>query len=891
STEDQLVAQKQLFELQQRVEAWSIIVPFLQHEDPILQFWGAHTAQVKISRDWETLPEEDVDAFRQSLVGLIGHSAGRGGEKVVLRKLYVALISVALRLTASTPPRWLDWVVSSITDLSAAGLSHEQILDYSIIVAEETSRSDLNGQAKAHLSTAVRSAVVLVTQAITTSLNNPASSVREQTTSLKCVEAWIPHLPGDQLTELAPIIVNTLSRPDLFVGATDVICELMTSSPLSSGSGTKILTDPLLQWLEVEGREIYQASVETESIDEVGRGLCKMLAAIGDHSLDYVMQKLNDPRVLAFLEIMLGFTGFPGWFGVDEFESEMTTTFWVFFSEHVLDSDWFGDDTNPSRNRARDILVSLIKVLHQKTRWPAPEELKGWTKGQCYDRPQLTLSVTTIMAQRSMWGFLFTHLAQLGDFSTWFAERPTPILLSGVTFVVAGLRDPQLAIFAAGALEQLCDANRTQLAPHIASFGEVLAETRVIPTAERAKVIQSVASVIEALPPSEGLTPVLAIVRPITEEWRTALQAAPQYPEEARTQVEQRIRLLSACAKGISPSQDAFSYDDPDSPEGMARLQAMEIARMTPPLIETCEMMVSLLRETMVLWSADGELADAISDFVKFITSLPHEATLISLPPAPILELVCAAASRQLTGVWLNLVSRLVVQLHPASFVSLKAEAAGETKLLVDQATQSIIVSSVQTLTSPGVMEANPDLVQAFFSCMDSIAHTFLRSMTVMPPELSNALMDCTTRAIALQERYSLVSACKFLVTFIKRSASDDTAHEAAQQLLAAHAQNLTNAVVNGIAGDAPRSVVPNLASVLSVMVTKLPNESRVWLTNSMQNPILLANPRATSEAKDAFLKTISASRLSSRTATAANDFALVARGLIGTSYAAGQVL
>lgn len=166
-------------------------------------------------------------------------------------------------------------------------------------------------------------------------------------------------------------------------------------------------------------------------------------------------------------------------------------------------------------------------------------------------------------------------------------------------------------------------------------------------------------------------------------------------------------------------------------------------------------------------------------------------------------------------------------------------------------------------------------------------------------------------------------------MTFIKRSASDDASNDAAQHLLAAHAQHITDAIVNGIAGDAPRSAVPNLAAVLSALVSKFPAETRVWLQHSMQNvrnlsysqieehteqmnlrfqPRLAENPRVTHEAKETFLKTINAyalvtlfsnptlisitrSRSSQRTVTASNEFALIARGLSGTSYAAGQVL
>jgi hypothetical protein len=98
-------------------------------------------------------------------------------------------------------------------------------------------------------------------------------------------------------------------------------------------------------------------------------------------------------------------------------------------------------------------------------------------------------------------------------------------------------------------------------------------------------------------------------------------------------------------------------------------------------------------------------LNQVLSDLIKFITALPIEATLISLPPGPLLELICMAADRQLTAVWLNLASRLVVQLDPPSFISLKPEPGGEVRRLVDQAAQSLVISSLRSLSAPGAME------------------------------------------------------------------------------------------------------------------------------------------------------------------------------------------
>jgi importin-13 len=52
SPEDQRRFQWELFEVQKRFEAWALVAPFLDHPDPQVQFFGAHTAQLKIVRDW-----------------------------------------------------------------------------------------------------------------------------------------------------------------------------------------------------------------------------------------------------------------------------------------------------------------------------------------------------------------------------------------------------------------------------------------------------------------------------------------------------------------------------------------------------------------------------------------------------------------------------------------------------------------------------------------------------------------------------------------------------------------------------------------------------------------------------------------------------------------------
>ncbi|KAJ7913261.1 hypothetical protein B0H13DRAFT_2271229 [Mycena leptocephala] len=70
---------------------------------------------------------------------------------------------------------------------------------------------------------------------------------------------------------------------------------------------------------------------------------------------------------------------------------------------------------------------------------------------------------------------------------------------------------------AALALRSLCDANRRALASRIDAFAEVHAGLGGVPDSEKGKVLQSIASVIQALPPAEAVAPVEAMVGPILQ--------------------------------------------------------------------------------------------------------------------------------------------------------------------------------------------------------------------------------------------------------------------------------------------------------------------------------------------------------------------------------------
>lgn len=57
--------------------------------------------------------------------------------------------------------------------------------------------------------------------------------------------------------------------------------------------------------------------------DETSHSFCKLLLALGDHSSEYLVSHMDDTRVQTYLRIVLGYSGFPGWYGVEEDESEV----------------------------------------------------------------------------------------------------------------------------------------------------------------------------------------------------------------------------------------------------------------------------------------------------------------------------------------------------------------------------------------------------------------------------------------------------------------------------------------------------------------------------------------------------------------------------------------
>ncbi|KAH0833884.1 armadillo-type protein [Lanmaoa asiatica] len=984
SSDAQRHLQQELFDIQKRYEAWGLVIPFLSHDDVNVQFFGAHTVQVKIARDWDTFPVDNATSLRDLVLELTSHSIVSGKSKIILRKLFVAITSLALKIAPGSPSIWPDWIVSTIEFLSSRGTPTEILLDFLSIVAEEVETADLIGASKMQMQQTLLDAAPLVVQAVTS--------------TLKCLQAWMSVLRGNDITPLVPMLISLLSPPtpdtdidpEIFSPASDALQEIMTRSSLAGGAGVMSLALPLLVWVDTWGPRILQSSTSSGEASELSHSLCKLIVTLGDHSNTYFATNITSQQPVAgsphtrsqliqsFLRLLLGYTGLPGYFGVDEEESEMTLGFWYLFQESLWSVEYDeGDDETGSippanveeSNRlalVNAVYVELVKILRSKVAWPPPSILSGWPKANlltdCSYRRDVgdTLINAYYILRNDMMGYYLNdiqeRLASRPESNGWeeieatlhcimsvqeavplednqFIARlfgpnvlgclPTtgqdrirrtalsltvrphhrpPLLMNAISYIVAALPEPSLCLPAANALRDLCDANRAALAPHIGAFAELHAGLTGIPVSdvmvplvfifsvpasqdtEKSKVLQSIASVVQALPPEDEIPPVLAIVSPVVEKLEQALRSSSRLPEEARGVAIVQLQTLSGVAKGLTRTADSLLIID-ETPAERAEAERLRRARDDYRMVELRESLFAAVRSAFELWSTDASVSDALSEFLRSVTSLPSDITLLSLPPGPLLELICIASQRQLTAVWLTLANMHIIQLDPPIMFTnsaLKTPPNVEGMSVVSNALPVLLQTSLSMLGQPRAMESNPDIVQAFFGCLDSVAKHFVAVFYNLPPGALDALMQCAVSSLSLQERYSLVATCTFLETLIRRTAGSDGLGEAGTVLFQMHGRPILRAVLTGFAGVAPRSATQNLIELLSMIVSKYPSETREWMNEILFTEDFVQS-KATPEAKRAFIKAV-LGRLEDDGGRQ-QFYTLIARGLEGTSF------
>ena len=138
----------------------------------------------------------------------------------------------------------------------------------------------------------------------------------------------------------------------------------------------------------------------------------------------------------------------------------------------------------------------------------------------------------------------------------------------------------------------------------------------------------------------------------------------------------------------------------------------------------------------------------------------------------------------------------------------------------------------------------------------------FPSALFALPLAMFGSLMNTTVMALSLQERYSLVASCKFLVRFILHSRAlhsrflyqnallkqcfSGTRVEEADALMMHHGRTILQALLYGVASVAPRSTLQNMSEILTQLSSKRTAEVKAW-TNEILFSVRPQNHRPSS--------------------------------------------
>ncbi|KAK4050191.1 hypothetical protein OIO90_005173 [Microbotryomycetes sp. JL221] len=484
-----------------------------------------------------------------------------------------------------------------------------------------------------------------------------------------------------------------------------------------------------------------------------------------------------------------------------------------------------------------------------------------------------------------------TALRLVGAYSTWFSNHPNECLLA-VQFVVNSLNEPSLASSAAKALVSLSDANRSSLMHHVDSFVNVLSSLEgTMDDFEFVKVLESVSSIVQALPAERIVEPLLTLTNPTITKLGESVNMFAQLPREARELCLQQLAYLTALAKGLSnPESDLLELDTSIDESQDAHNLALSIIQ-DPRVMSMRDRLSSTIQSIVEIWSNDSEISQTLSDYIRFSIS-DSITNPVGLNSFDLLNLSSKAVQVTVSSTWLGLSGSLLARLSRDFERDKSINNQYVTRLI--EPVEIILTTILNSQPDLNSMDQNPDTVQASMSFALAVIRYFPNVIVQLQTHL-HAVIEYARRGLNMQERFSLKAAIDLLIACVQSTVMASESSSTFHSCLVPHVAPLVQAIIQAIAGDVPRSQLVSLSELLHSLLLRLSKPTRTVLKTLLTNEeeTLISNwpnEKATQLVKIKFEKSISMARTGKQVRQAVNEFALVCRGLEGSAYGASSM-
>ncbi|XP_009636264.2 importin-13 isoform X1 [Egretta garzetta] len=923
--ENKNLAQKWLMQAQVSPQAWHFSWLLLNMDKvPEIQYFGASALHIKISRYWNDIPADQYESLKSQLFTHITRFAS--GSKIVLTRLCVALASLALSMM---PEAWPCAVADMVRMFQAEDSNVDgrarclALLELLTVLPEEFQTSRLpqyrKGQVRSVLAQECGSVFPLLEQLL--QQQDSPGFIKQKV--LKCFSSWVQlEIPLMDCENLIQAAFTSLQDPELFDTAVEAVVNAISQPDAQRYVNTLLKLIPPVLGLQEQLRQAVQSGDM-----ETSHGICRIAVALGEnHSRALLDQVEHWQSFLALVNMIMFCTGIPGHYPVNETTSSLTLTFWYTLQDDILSFE--PDKQAVYQQVYRPVYFQLVDVLLHKAQFPSDEEYGFWSSDEkeqfriyrvdisdtlmyvyemlgaellssLYDKLGRLLTNTE---QPSTWQhteallYGFQSIAEtidvnysdvvpgligliprisisnvqladtvmftIGALSEWLADHP--VMINNVLpLVLQALGNPELSISSVSTLKKICRECKYDLPPYAANIVAVSQEVLMKQIHKQSQcmwLMQALGFLLSALQVEEILKNLHSLITPYIQQLEKLADETPNPSNKLAI-----IHILGLLSNLFTTLDISHHDDDHESTE----VKKLPVQQGPNPVVVVLQQVFQLIQKVLSKWLNDAQVVESVcAIFEKSVKTLLDDF-------APMVPQLCEMLGQMYSTIpqasAIDLTRQLVhIFAHePAHFPPIKA--------------LFLLVTSVTlTLFQQGPRD-HPDIVDSF---MQLLAQALKRK-----PDLflgSNldvkAVFQCGVLSLKFPEAPTVKASCGFFTELLPRCGEiapvGQVVHENGKVLL--------QAVLEGIGGQASRSLMDHFAEILFALNKHCFSYLSIWIKEAMQQDGF-PSARVSPEQKETFSQQIlSRERVNKRRVKeTVKEFTLLCRGLHGTEYTA----
>uniref|UniRef100_A0A2S2NNI7 Importin-13 n=1 Tax=Schizaphis graminum TaxID=13262 RepID=A0A2S2NNI7_SCHGA len=373
---------KILLDFQNSVDAWNLVWSMLDTSKPHeIQFFGATTLHIKITKQWLQLKRTDYMLLRDKILDTLIKYYNSSGPTNVINKLCYCLCAYVVR---TIPHHWPD-AIPQLMETFRNSLSQSSInvsvmiLEILMALPDEFGATKLVHTQRNEVRKELQQSSLQVLSIVDSILKSDSLDPIV-VHALKCAAAWLDIgfdlIKCHQLTDtFISVILNPERSQVCVLLAIDALKSLCTHPRTSVCVATVF---EVLSKVIVLSDKLFHLEI-TEEPNIVVDKLFDLFLGIGDQHFRLIVQGLlnDNTRELCtkFFNLYLTCTNAPGYYPVNENYSEKTFTFWFLLQDDLLSNDAGPDNT--LLTIVKPLYISLTQVLLKKVAYP--ENLETWT--------------------------------------------------------------------------------------------------------------------------------------------------------------------------------------------------------------------------------------------------------------------------------------------------------------------------------------------------------------------------------------------------------------------------------------------------------------------------------------------------------------------------------